>query len=100
MLLTGSLDSTEIDRVVRILEQKDSLWTEVPTAEIVGMYQINRGIFQQIDGSLGLGYSFTKSSNIHSFNGNTTLQYLAKKNLLEFSANGIYTIQSDTITHE
>ena len=98
MLLTGSLDSTEIDRVVRILETKDSLWTEVPTAEIVAMYQINQSIFEQIDGTLGVGYSFTKSSNIHSFNGKTTLQYLAKKNLLEFNANGIYTMQSDTIT--
>lgn len=98
MLLVGSLDSTEVDKVVRIFDNTEQLWTEVPTKEIVGIYKINQTIFSRIDGNLGIGYSFTKSSNIHSVNGKFGLSYLTKKNLLQFSGNGIYTLQSDTIT--
>jgi len=94
-ILLGALDSTERNGYVRILI--DSSWTEVKSDEVVGILKIDQTVLGRIDGDIGIGYSYTKSSAVHSLNGKFNVSYLANKNLSEFKSNVILTNQQDTI---
>ena len=94
-IIFGSLDSTEINEFVRVVA--DSNWTEVKSEEVVDILRINQTILGRIDGEVGMGYSFTKSSAVHSVNAKFNISYLANKNLSEFRSNGIFTNQQDSI---
>lgn len=94
-ILIGSLDSTETNGFVRIVV--DSIWTEVKTIEVVEILKINNTILGRIDGEIGLGYSFTKSSAVHQLNGRLNVSYQANRNLSEIRSTAIFTNQNDSI---
>ena len=94
-LIFGSLDSTSLDGYVRVLS--NSVWTEVKAEDLVGISRLNQTIIGRIDGNVSVGYSYTKSSDVHSFNGKLNVSYLANRNLTEIGTSAILTNQQDTI---
>lgn len=94
-LILGSLDSTSLTGYVRVLS--DSVWTDVRSEDIIELLRINQTILGRIDGNISLGYSYTKSSDVHSLNGKFNISYLANRNLTELKSSTILTNQQDSI---
>lgn len=56
------------------------------------LYRSNNTFFNRFSGSIGLGYSYTKSSDFGRLNYDGKLYYRTKKEELSLSASGIYDI--------
>jgi len=90
----GSLDSLDVSlghvRKVTIVT-KDSIIV-VNIDDIVEIYPIKRNFWMRTSGNLGLGFNYTKGSNIASILVSGNLYYRKKKSyfLLEFTDNNTY----------
>ncbi len=90
----GSFDSSLVEnnqvRKVNIIT-KDSIFT-VSIDDIVEVYPIKQNFWMRTSGSFGLGFNFTKGSNVATIAVNGDVYYRKKKSyfLLEFSDNNTY----------
>mgnify|MGYP005838459147 CR=1 FL=1 len=91
----GSIKKDTIHNKMIISDKNHSLIiTEID--DIVYLKQINEGhILDVINLSLDLGYSFTKSNNLHQFNGNLNADYYSNKWGVAISSNSIQNYQEN-----
>ena len=85
-------DTTKL--YVRVAQINDT--SELYIQDITVLYPFKKSFAQRFSGSLGLGVSYTRSSDFGQFNFNGKLSYVSKKEELIFSTSGIYT-KTDTI---
>lgn len=74
--------------------------TELQLEHISVLYPYENRVLERFSGSVSLGYSFTRSSDLGRFNFDTRLSYAGKKNELTFSASGIYTITDSSFSRD
>ena len=65
---------------------------------IVELSPIEEKFLERLNGSLSSGFSYTKASDVMQFNVNGSVQYLAEKNHIELSYDGIFTQDSAAYT--
>lgn len=91
----GSIKKDTIHNKIIIADEKQGfIVTEIE--DIVYLKQIDEGhIFDVMNLSLDLGYSFTKSNNLHQFNGSLNADYYRNKWGIAISTNSIQNYQDD-----
>jgi len=68
----------------------------VSLSEVSVLYPFENTVFQRFSGTVGLGYSYTRSSHLGRLNFDGTIRYVSKKDEISLSLSGIYSI-SDTL---
>ena len=66
--------------------------------QISSIVQVKQSFWGKFSGNIGIGLSYTKSSNIWDLNYSGGLTYQSKKFFSQFTFNSIRTTQQDTIT--
>lgn len=74
--------------------------TELLLEHISVLYPYESSLLERFSGSVSLGYSFTRSSDLGRFNFDTKLSYTSKKDEQTFSASGIYTISDSSFSRD
>lgn len=64
--------------------------------DISNLYPYEKVLLQRFSGSVGLGYSYTRSSKLGRLNFDGTLRYTTSKSEVSLTTSGIYTI-TDTV---
>lgn len=72
----------------------------LPLSEISLLLPIEQGFFKKLNGNFGMGFSFTKSSNIGQMNLNATVYYNTKKVDYQLSMSAIASIDSSTFSRD
>ena len=70
----------------------------VELTSIVELSPIEEKFFERLGGSISSGFSYTKASDVMTFNLTGSVQYLAEKNHIELSYNGNYTQDAESST--
>ncbi len=92
----GSIDSTNVVGVIHINSGYDS--SNFHLDQIVEIFPIKSTLFLRTSGKIGLGFNYTKGSNVGRFNIDWNVKYRNKGTLLELSATNIQTFSpNDTI---
>src|SRR5436190_7654720 len=68
--------------------------------DISRIYPYENRFIQRFSGNVGLGYSYTRSSNFGRLNFDGNINYAAQKNEVFFSASGIYTMTDTSFTRD
>ncbi|PWT79054.1 MAG: hypothetical protein C5B59_00380 [Bacteroidetes bacterium] len=68
--------------------------------EISILYPYKNSFFQRFSGNVGIGFTYTRSSDFGQANFNTKLAYTAKRTETTLSTSGIYTINDSTIRRD
>jgi len=68
--------------------------------DISRMYPYENTFIQRFSGNLGLGYSYTRSSNFGRLNFNGNINYASRKDEILLSASGIYTMTDTSFTRD
>ncbi len=82
----------------RIFEGERS--KELSLLNISGLISLHKGFFNSLDGSLGIGFSYTKSSKIGQLTTNSTIYYSAKKFENQFTLSSIASIDSSVYSRD
>jgi hypothetical protein len=64
------------------------------------MYPYEKSFIQRFSGDIGLGYSYTRSSNFGRLNFNGHLNYISHKEEISLSASAIYTMSDTSFTRD
>lgn len=92
----GSIDSTAMYGVINVNSGYDS--SNYHLYQIVEIFPIKSTLFLRTSGKVGLGFNYTKGSNIGRFNIDWNVKYRNKGTLLELTATNIQTFSpNDTI---
>jgi len=89
-------DSNNYVKLVRLGDTSDAFYLQ----NISVMYPFEKSFMNRFSGNVGLGYSYTRSSNFGRVNFNGDMQYVARKVELSFSAAGIYTMTDTSFTRD
>jgi hypothetical protein len=68
--------------------------------DITIMYPYEKSFMQRFSGDVGLGYSYTRSSNFGRLNFNSNLNYVSHKEEISLSASAIYTMSDTSFTRD
>jgi len=90
-LYYGSLGRSRVPGIINIVGLEDTI--PKPILDIVQITSIKNQFWKRIDGSVDLGLSFTKASNVMQFNLNSKVSYRTTKYLSEIALNSIITDQ-------
>ena len=85
----GQLVPHSIDHFVRLIGSDTSI---LHIENITDLYPYRKTFVQRFSGSVGVGFSFTRSSDFGQLNFNGKLKYLSRKDEISFSTSGIYSI--------
>jgi hypothetical protein len=86
----GTLDMKPDTRVLRVVGTR--MIASLDEMDVVEITSIKQGSFwETLDGSLSLGYSFTKASDVAQLTFDWTNVYVTEKNLFDFKWKQIYT---------
>jgi len=91
----GSLDITETDEKYKVLVIMEEEQVEVDMNRIVEITPIKNKFWTRIDGNLDIGYSYTKASDVSSWNASTNVYYRQTKSLTSITASSIFTEQPE-----
>lgn len=94
----GTILSTEKPGMV-LLQTKDQA-IELTIGSITYLYFYGQSLGSRLSGNLGIGYSYTKSSDIGRLNLNGTLVYVERKVQTKLNADMILTSDSNKTTRE
>jgi hypothetical protein len=89
----GSLARSTTPATINIVVTNDTL--SMPLIEVVQMTSIKNKFLQRLDGSVDVGLSYTKASNVMQFNLSSKVSYRTTKYLTEFNLSSIITDQSE-----
>ena len=89
----GTIDTSGIEGYVNL--RVNDFRIPEPIAEIAEMYPVKRAFWKRLDGSLDLGYSYTKASSISQVNLNGSLDYRIEKAFTQLKYGFIITDQTD-----
>jgi hypothetical protein len=68
--------------------------------DITVMYPYEKSFMQRFSGDVGLGYSYTRSSNFGRVNFNGNMNYASRKEQISLSASAIYTMSDTSFTRD
>ena len=83
---------------VTIAGEKDT--TEWLLEGISVLYPYKAAFWDRISGSVGLGYSYTRSSDFGRVNYDLSATYVTKKDEISFNVNGIYSTTDTGLTRD
>ena len=92
-VLYGKLFPNARPGYVTIVNEKDTV--EWLLEGISVLYPFKDAFLDRFSGNVGLGYTYTRSSNFGRFNFDLSANYVTRKDEVSFGANGIYSV-SDT----
>jgi hypothetical protein len=68
--------------------------------DISVLYAFDKSIAQRFTGTVGIGYTYTRSSGFGRFNFDSKIKYSSRKAELNLTTNGIYTIYDSLLSRE
>ena len=97
-VLYGKLFPNAKPGYVTIVGEKDT--TEWLLEGISVLYPYKDAFWDRISGSVGLGYSYTRSSDFGRVNYDLSAKYVTKKDEISFNVNGIYSTTDTGFTRD
>jgi hypothetical protein len=94
----GSIAKSAIPNTVNIVTTNDTV--PKPIADIVEITSIKKSFIKKIDGSVDLGLSYTKASDVFQYNLAVTVTHRTTKYSTKFDMNSILTDQQKDITRK
>ncbi len=89
----GSFDTSYMAQFVNIVITNDTILT--PLIEIVEITPIKNKFWSRIDGSVDLGFSYTKATTLSQLTFNSNLKYTQRKYIGSLKINSINSVQSN-----
>ncbi len=89
----GSIDTSATDGYVNL--KVGNFRIPEPVSEIVEIYPVKHAFWKRLDGSIDLGYSYTKASTISQLNFSGNVDYRVEKAFTSFNMDAIFTDQED-----
>jgi len=89
----GSIDTSGTPGYVNLKVQ--SFKIPEPISAIVEFYPVKRAFWKRLDGSVDLGYSYTKASTVSQLNFSGNVDYRVKKSFTQLTGDLIFTDQQD-----
>ena len=93
----GQLVPHNIDHFVRLIGSDTTI---LHLENITNLYPYKNTFAQRFSGSVGLGFSYTRSSDFGQLNFNGKLNYRSRKDEISFSISGIYSITDTSFTRD
>ncbi len=94
----GQLIAHSSSELVQIVELADTAVLNVQ--EISVLYPFKNSFLQRFSGSLGAGFSYTRSADFGQMNFNGKISYVAKKEELSLSTSGIYSVTDSSFVRD
>jgi hypothetical protein len=94
----GRILKHPVQRFIYIADGNDSIPFDVEN--ISNLYPLEKSVMQRFSGSVGLGYSYTRSSGLGRLNFNGDAKYTSRKSELGMSFSGIYTIYDSLFSRD
>jgi len=89
----GSIDTSGTPGYVNL--KVESFIIPEPISDIVEFYPVRRAFWKRLDGSVDLGYSYTKASTVSQLNFSGDVNYRVKKAFTQLKGDLIFTDQQD-----
>ena len=86
----GKMIPNGMNQLVNVVRTPDTLVLNLQHISI--MYPYKNSFFQRFSGSVGTGFTYTRSSDFGQMNFNAKLNYASQREEISLSASGIYTI--------
>jgi hypothetical protein len=83
---------------VIIATAKDTLVQSLEKISV--LYPFKDVILDRFDGNIGLGYTYTRSSNFGRVNFDLNLSYVTRQDEITFAASGIYSMSDTSLTRD
>ena len=93
----GQLVPHSIDHFVRLIGSDTTIFH---MESITDLYPYRKTFAQRFSGSVGLGFSYTRSSDFGQLNFNGKVNYLSSKDEISFSTSGIYSITDTSFSRD
>jgi len=94
----GKLYPYSTARYAMLIEESDTVIIDIQ--EITHLYPFKNSFLKRFSGSAGAGFTYTRSSDFGQINFNGKLNYVSKKDEINFSASGIYSITDTTFSRD
>jgi hypothetical protein len=88
----GSFQFGSEDYTVKIVLLNDFI--ELPIAQVVDIHVLNRNFWMRLDGSIDLGFQYTKASDVMQFNLRGQVEYYGERWSSNLDLNSIITTQT------
>ncbi len=83
---------------VTIVQARDTLQQEIEKISV--LYPFKDAFLERFSGNVGLGYTYTRSSNFGRINFDLSAKYVTRKDEISFGATGIYSMSDTTFTRD
>ena len=97
-LFFGTIAAHPSPNSIYVVSATDSI--SLNLEDISVLYAFERSIAQRFSGSVGLGYSYTRSSGFGRVNFDTKLKYVSRKEELSLGASGIFTLYDSLFSRD
>ena len=94
----GRILSHTTPKFIKISSGFDTL--SLPLAEVSVLYPFESTVMQRFSGSVGFGYSYTKSSNLGRLNFDANIKYVSMKEELSLTTSAIYSIEDSLFSRD
>ena len=91
----GSLDTSWQKRKVNVVSEGTRQLIEIP--QILEIYPIQNNLWKRLSGNFGLGFEYSKGSDIGKFNANGRINYRKRKTNLILSWDHHFTFEKDSV---
>lgn len=83
---------------VNIVNSNDTVQQEIEKISV--LYPFKDAFLERFSGNVGLGYTYTRSSNFGRINFDLSAQYVTRKDEISFGATGIYSLSDTTFSRD
>jgi Protein of unknown function, DUF481 len=93
----GQLVAHSMDHFVRLVGSDTAM---LHVENITDLYPYNNSFIQRFSGSVGLGFTYTRSSDFGQLNFNGKLKYVSRNDEISLSTSGIYSITDSSFVRD
>ncbi len=97
-LIFGVLTEDPDPFIINVIQLGDT--NRISVLDISNLYPFDQTFLQRFSGNLGIGYSYTRSSNFGRLNFDGSLNYSSLKQEANFNFSGIYTVTDSAMTRD
>ncbi|HYK47750.1 MAG TPA: DUF481 domain-containing protein [Parafilimonas sp.] len=94
----GKLIPYRINNYAQLVSDVDTILLFLQDISV--MYPYDKRFIQRFSGNVGLGYSYTRSSDFGRLNFDGTVRYVSDESELSLSTSGIYTMTDSSVTRD
>lgn len=94
----STLNKTDLPGVVQINDGNQTV--HIALTDIAELVAIQKGFFKRLDGTAGLGFSYTKSSEIGQLTLNSKIYFATRKIDYQLLVSAIYSIDSSSFSRD